>query len=279
MAFGLNKEIDRRAQELIAIADREGHSTLRIGGGWRSEARAYSEFFRRYTYYGTTRPPRPFLPKPLYRDAWRAFETAKYFPGDNLHPAGWYTLNWGEIGVATPGNSWHTTCPPDAIDGDTGAVAIDWVNDIPWMNDNCHRVGLRSFQHIPGEAHHTQPVEYPGSRRDYDPAEHQLTIWQFDQPLEDDDMQRYRAIDNVNGKEIVDPAVIEVVGRDAQWLNDGHANDAFNKAGMPPTPIGRAAYGRFYFDGPEPEYTGIFANWPDDQRTKASDFRPREVAA
>lgn len=171
MAFGLNKEIGRRANQLIAIADAEGHGNLRIGGGWRSDARAYSEFFRRYAYVGLVKPPAG----PL--------GSVKYFSGDMLNPKGWYVLRPHEIACATPGNSYHTTCPPDALTGDTGAVAIDWVNELGWMQANCHRVGLKSFQHVPGEGHHTQPVEYPNSRSNFKPAIHKMTVYPgFDAP-------------------------------------------------------------------------------------------------
>ena len=159
MSYGLNKEIERRALELIAIADREGHGALRIGGGWRSDAFAVSEWERRYTPTN---------------------QTARVKPTDKKYQGVWYSLNPGEIGVATPGSSYHTTMPPDALSGDTGAVAIDWVNELPWMQQNCHRVGLKSFRHIPGEGHHTQPLEYPSSRSQFKPSVDKLTVWPID---------------------------------------------------------------------------------------------------
>jgi hypothetical protein len=159
MGFGLNREIERRANALIAINKREAGGTLRIGGGWRSDKRANSEWERRYT--PTT-------------------QTARIKDTDKKYNGVWYSLNPGEIGVATPGNSYHVTQPPDALCGDTGAVAIDWVNELKWMQTNCHRVGLKSFQHVKGEGHHTQPVEYPESRKSYSPSKHRLTVWPID---------------------------------------------------------------------------------------------------
>lgn len=172
MPFGLNAEIFRRAEELRRINRAEAGGTLRIGGGWRSDAFATSEFYRRYTRTTQTR---------------RVKATDKWWDG------AWWSLNAGEIGVATPGSSYHTTMPPDALTGDTGAVAIDWVNEIAWMNANCHRVGFKSFQHIPGEAHHTQPLEYPSNRRDFRPTDHKLTVWSL--PGDDDMMKLIRPQD------------------------------------------------------------------------------------
>lgn len=153
----MNPEVQRRALALMDMAKDEGVD-LGMGGGWRDLNAANAEFKRRYRPTGGV----------------KTASSSKWWNGQ------WWALKPGEIGLATPGNSWHTDCPPDALTGSTGSVAIDFYTNLTWMQKNCHRVGLRSFQHIPGEGHHAQPVEYPGSRSQYDPSIHKLTVWLID---------------------------------------------------------------------------------------------------
>jgi len=190
MAFGLNKEIERRFNELIRLNKIEGKGTLRISGGWRSDARIYSEFFRRYTYVGVNKPSGNYESGHL-----------KYFPGDDFHLAGWYVLNDGEIPSATPGNSYHGTMPPDALTGDTGAVAADMVNELDYFQANAHRVGIRASK-VPGEKHHGDPLEYPAAKRNFNPATHKLTVWEL--------------VSDMNKM-----VIIKVPGDRAEWLRDG----------------------------------------------------------
>jgi peptidoglycan hydrolase-like protein with peptidoglycan-binding domain len=72
-------------------------------------------------------------------------------------------------GFALPGNSNHEGFPADGVTG--GAVAIDAVGDLAWMEKNLARFGLRSFNRPStwgyggnDEAWHVQPVEIPASR-------------------------------------------------------------------------------------------------------------------
>lgn len=68
-------------------------------------------------------------------------------------------------GFAKPGNSWHESCPVEQPE-DCTAFAIDMVPapSWPWMNDNCHRFGLKHFADVNREPWHVQPVEVPNSR-------------------------------------------------------------------------------------------------------------------
>lgn len=243
MSFGLNREIERRANELMAIADREGHGALRIGGGWRSETFAYNEFFRRYTYAGTTKPAGKFAAGRL-----------KSYPGDTQHPVGWYTLNPGEIPCATPGNSYHTTMPPDALTGDTGAVAIDWVNELDWLQANAHRVGLRASK-IAGEKHHCDPLEYPPGRRDYNPIKHKLTVW----PIQLWGLEMQLILLQGDG------AILKLCDDQAEWVRDGNTYIGVLPLTGPAVVLQRPAFAAIHLKGPFPHPTNLlptdFASW------------------
>jgi hypothetical protein len=72
-------------------------------------------------------------------------------------------------GFAAPGNSNHEGFPANGVAG--GAVAIDAVGDLAWMEKNLARYGLRSFIQPSttgykgsDEPWHVQPAEIPASR-------------------------------------------------------------------------------------------------------------------
>lgn len=267
----LNAEIFRRAIALMNIGQDEGHPDLGIGGGWRSSDRAVDEWFRRYTPVGTSRP--------RLSKFWNGIlspHDLERLGRDDGYPAQFWALKPGFIGVAVPYMSFHIYCPADALIGDIGAVAIDWYRELPWMQANCHRVGLRSFQHVPGEGHHTQPVEYPGSRGDFDPVKHKLTVWPLPGGVGDEDDMRYiQAVDLIDGKLVNDPAIIEVVGREAEWIKDGNEQAANGKVTGPVVPVFRSAFKRYYFTppAPPPGYGGGKTG-----ETVIGDFKVRPVA-
>jgi hypothetical protein len=65
-------------------------------------------------------------------------------------------------GFALPGNSNHEGFPADGVAG--GAVAIDAVGDLAWMESHLKEYGLRSFINVNDEPWHVQPAEIPASR-------------------------------------------------------------------------------------------------------------------
>ncbi len=198
IGFGrLDLEVQRRAIWLMNTAQDEGHPDLGIGGGWRALAAAEAEFYRRYT---------------------RTTQTQRVKLTDKFYDGAWWSLNPGEIGIAAPGNSWHTDGPPGSVSEHVPPVAIDWYRELPWMQQNCARAGLRSFQHIPGEGHHTQPVEYPGSRSEWRPS-HKLTVW----PLTEDEDEMQTAIAAVYPPS---PAVTVVNPKTFILLPDGRVRHA-----------------------------------------------------
>jgi hypothetical protein len=164
--------------------------TLHFAGGWRSRTFADAEFYRRYT---------------------RTTNLIRHRLTDKKYDGSWWSLNPGEIGVATPGNSWHTY-GDDLTTPAYLPAAIDWWGDLKWMQTNCARFGLRSFQHIPGEGHHAQPQEYPGSRSDYKPK-HRLGVWPL--PAEDDDMAQQIRVEG-------DPTTWRLAGHEVRHILDGN---------------------------------------------------------
>lgn len=68
-------------------------------------------------------------------------------------------------GFASPGNSWHESCPvsPTSIT----AMAIDTVPNTswPWMNLHCANYGFRHFANVGNEPWHIQPTEISASRK------------------------------------------------------------------------------------------------------------------
>jgi hypothetical protein len=67
-------------------------------------------------------------------------------------------------GFASPGNSWHESCPVSPKSNT--ALAIDTVCDISWnwMEGNAANYGLRTFRYVGNEPWHVQPYEIPTSR-------------------------------------------------------------------------------------------------------------------
>ena len=68
-------------------------------------------------------------------------------------------------GFASPGNSWHESCPVSPTS--QTALAIDTVPTAswPWMENNCKAYGLRTFKYVNNEPWHIQLVETPTSRK------------------------------------------------------------------------------------------------------------------
>lgn len=67
-------------------------------------------------------------------------------------------------GFASPGNSWHESCPVNPVS--CTALAIDTVPDVSWnwMENNCAAYGFRTFRYVNNEPWHIQPYEIPTSR-------------------------------------------------------------------------------------------------------------------
>lgn len=84
---------------------------------------------------------------------------------------GWRVQPRNKPGFAPPGQSYHegwingTAAVPDGVH-DTGAMAADMVpsSSWPWMDAQCERFGLISFQYVNGEPWHVQPAEIPRAR-------------------------------------------------------------------------------------------------------------------
>jgi peptidoglycan hydrolase-like protein with peptidoglycan-binding domain len=68
-------------------------------------------------------------------------------------------------GFASPGNSWHESCPVSPQSA--SAFAIDTVPNISWdwMESNCGKYGFRTFRYVDNEPWHIQPVEISTSRK------------------------------------------------------------------------------------------------------------------
>jgi len=68
-------------------------------------------------------------------------------------------------GFASPGNSWHESCPvsPESAT----ALAIDMVPNVSWnwMEEHCGKFGFRTFRNVNKEPWHIQPTEISASRR------------------------------------------------------------------------------------------------------------------
>jgi hypothetical protein len=68
-------------------------------------------------------------------------------------------------GFASPGNSWHESCPVSPVTAT--ALAIDTVPNISWewMHTHCGAYGLRTFKYVGNEPWHVQPSEISTSRK------------------------------------------------------------------------------------------------------------------
>lgn len=114
----------------------------------------------------------------LHPEVWRRFRALMEAAADEGVPLGVGT-GWriqpvnpdgtAKPGFALPGNSNHEGFPADGVSG--GAVAIDAIGNLTWMEEHLAAYGLRSFNRPStwgyaggDEAWHIQPVEIPASR-------------------------------------------------------------------------------------------------------------------
>lgn len=108
-------------------------------------------------------------------EAQRTLFLSRYKPEDDNDLTGsvfWEGKYWeklpGVAAAAPPGRSYHESTTA------TGkALAADMIGDIPWMNANCQRWGLKHFANVNSEPWHIQPIETPNSRRNYVPSQHE----------------------------------------------------------------------------------------------------------
>lgn len=91
---------------------------------------------------------------------------------------GWRVQPTDKPGFASPGNSWHESCPVSPQSAT--AFAIDTVPNISWewMESNCGKYGFRTFRNVDNEPWHIQPVEISTSRH-YATVPPGLPTWQL----------------------------------------------------------------------------------------------------
>jgi len=79
-------------------------------------------------------------------------------------------------GFASPGNSWHESCPVSPTS--STAFAIDTVPNVSWnwMELHCANFGFRTFRTVGNEPWHIQPIEIPASRK-YATTPPPLYVW------------------------------------------------------------------------------------------------------
>lgn len=218
----LDPEVIRRDMAMMEAAQDAG-VFLSFSNGWRDGSFAESEWERRYT--PTT-------------------QTARVKPTDKKYEGVWYSLNPGEIGCATPWNGLHTYGKPGtAGEYEPLPQSTDWYGDLKWMQANCSRFGLRHFKHVPGEGHHTQPVEGCTSRAEYKPTKHKLGVWPI--PKKGREMQLVAAVGDVN--------VFSLAADRVAWAH-GDTYICLAGSGLcgPQVALYRPAFKQFHATGPLP---------------------------
>jgi hypothetical protein len=241
----LDPEIVRRDMAMMEAAQDEG-VFLSFSNGWRDGRYAEDEFYRRYT---------------------RTNQTQRLKVTDKKYDGAWWSLNAGEIGCATPWNGLHTYGKPGtAREFVPLPQSTDWYGNLPWMQRNCARFGLRHFKHVPGEGHHTQPVEGCTSRSEYNPTKHTLTRWPLPIKRDEDAMQRM-TVTEWGGP--ADPTFFTVVGDVVRVVSELTWNCLAASTGEPFLIWRPGLKEAFVLVGPPPTYPATFTGY----KITATDFR------
>lgn len=151
----MDPEVMRRAFAMMDVAAKQGVK-LGIGGAGRLDGEQDVLYRKRYT-------PNPIDLPPC--DAGRGQYLNKCWD----HTSG--------AAAARPGDSYHEATTPAHK-----ALAIDWIGDMAWLTKNCKRFGFYNFPS--SEAWHTQPIEVPAKRSNYNAVKHALKVFPLPQEAE-----------------------------------------------------------------------------------------------
>ncbi len=227
----LHTEMQRRGEAIIIASN----GKLGFGQGWRSPEQADSVFVVRHHVV------------PCSTKGAISFENQCWALSAGFEPSAPAYL------------SFH--CPtPTPLDGENGALAIDFVGDMNWFDANCNAYGL--INRISAEIWHGQLAELPHSRSVFNANPMSYPIHQFalpgahpptQPPQEEDEMPSQIHV-------VGDAATYNVDGLIATWTKDEATQAAAVDAKLV-TPgvrdVQRAALGILELHGAEPDYTNV----------------------